>query len=68
MTMTTQETAYVEPLDATQRCDRCPAHAVAVVTLPSGFDLTLCRHHWNENRTALLDGGATVDLHPLPGE
>lgn len=65
--MSTNTITRTEPLDTTQRCDRCHAQAAAVVAFPNGLDLLLCRHHLNEHRDA-LGADVTVIVHPLPGE
>lgn len=66
MTMTTQEIPQTEPLNASERCDRCNAQAVAVVFLHDVAALEFCNHHWQQNRTGLLNSNAVVHVHPLP--
>lgn len=71
MTMTTQqEINQPTPLDANQRCDRCPAHAAVVVLWPDGngaLDLMFCLHHWRDVRPGVLTiADVVVHIHPLP--
>ena len=47
-------------LTAADRCDRCPAQALARVVLPSGNDLLFCGHHHSENSTKLAEQNAQV--------
>ena len=65
-------TEVAEPLNADNRCDRCPAQAAVVMFWPDGdgaLDLLFCLHHWREVRAAVLDvEGIVVHVHPLPGE
>jgi hypothetical protein len=41
-------------LDKNDRCDGCPAQAQVQVTLPNGFDLLFCAHHFTKNEAALI--------------
>lgn len=56
-----------EALPSVHRCDRCPAHAN--VTAAKGDSiLGFCRHHWTENKDALLEWAEDVvvwRLHPV---
>lgn len=42
------------------RCDRCSAVYAVHITLPSGGELVLCRHHATKHRAALTQAGATL--------
>ena len=46
------------PLNATDRCDRCPAQAYVRATFREGGEIILCGHHANSHRAALLVAGA----------
>ena len=51
-------------LDATQRCDRCGAQAVVLVSsLDWPADLLFCAHHFAKHyaKLATLDGVVVVD-------
>ena len=62
-------------LDARDRCDAgvkgvpCGAQAWVRVTMPSGYDLLFCGHHFHRNEPELLAGGASVEDHTakIPG-
>lgn len=41
------------------RCDRCTAAALVLVTVECG-ELQFCAHHFNGNADALFEAGATV--------
>lgn len=65
MTATATKVRAVAPraieLKAADLCDRCPAAAKAVASLPSGGWLLLCGHHTREHAAGLVASGATVD-------
>lgn len=57
----------MEPLRATDRCDRCGAQAY-VATDHSGMTLLWCVHHFTENELGLandvvLDSRETLNTH-----
>lgn len=60
-------------LDASDRCDRCGAQAVARATLSSGSLLLFCGHHLRTHEAGLRAASARISLserHPerhLPG-
>lgn len=46
------------PLARTERCDRCGAAALVVVSLTTGGELHLCGHHTRKHAARLLEIGA----------
>lgn len=52
-------------LTASDRCDapNCGAPSKAVVLLPSGNELTFCRHHTTKYEVALWDVGGNIEYH-----
>ncbi|GAA5120559.1 DUF7455 domain-containing protein [Pseudonocardia adelaidensis] len=46
------------PLATVERCDRCGAAALVVVTLPTGGGLHFCGHHTRRHAARLLEMGA----------
>jgi hypothetical protein len=63
-TMATMTTT--RKLTKQDRCDRCSAAAQHIVTLPSGFELTFCGHHYRANEESLKSQGAVVDNEVAP--
>ncbi|MDF0532428.1 hypothetical protein P0W64_00205 [Tsukamurella sp. 8F] len=59
-TTTHEGTASTVELTAADRCDRCSAAARVRATLPSGFELLFCKHHYNEHAARLAEQGAAV--------
>lgn len=53
-------TIAANPLTAADRCDRCGAQAYVRATMPSGFDLLLCAHHFRENEIQLRAVAASI--------
>lgn len=61
----------IRVITLTDFCDRCPAHAVAIVLVGKRGELYLCGHHYRENRSnfdtsrvsfrRVGDNGLTVD-------
>lgn len=47
-------------LDASDRCDRCGAQAVARATLASGSHLLFCGHHLRAHEASLRDASARI--------
>lgn len=56
----TAEDLLVEPLVATDRCDRCSAQAYVRATLHVGGELLFCAHHGREHIPALI---GRADIH-----
>jgi hypothetical protein len=44
------------------RCDSCGAQAFVQVTMPSGFELLFCGHHYSKNEPGLGTQGAVVTI------
>jgi hypothetical protein len=44
------------------RCDSCGAQAFVQVTMPSGFELLFCGHHFSRSEMALGTQGAVVTI------
>jgi hypothetical protein len=59
---TTATDTQVRKLTRGDRCDRCGAEAFVQATMPSGFELLFCGHHFNENESVLTEKGAAVTI------
>jgi hypothetical protein len=53
---------HVRKLTRADRCDRCGAEAFVQATMPSGFELLFCGHHFTENESVLAEKGAAVTI------
>lgn len=42
-----------EPLTAYDRCDKCGSQAYVRIVVSLGYDLLLCGHHWQVNKTTV---------------
>jgi hypothetical protein len=55
-------------LDASDRCDRCGAQAVAQATLVSGSHLLFCGHHLRAHEAQLRSASARISRASLHAE
>lgn len=70
MTTPTIEFEQPLPLDLSERCDRCGAHAAVVIFLPNSnqpeLELSMCLHHWHQHRSAVIARpDVMVNVHPV---
>lgn len=61
--MTATEVRTVALFTATDRCDRCPARATALVVLRSGGELAFCDHHLRRYRAVLAPLALRFERH-----
>jgi hypothetical protein len=54
----TVDTVVPATLTRRDRCDRCCAAAMVMVTLPTGGELQFCGHHVRQHAARLLEIGA----------